>query len=586
MGLKGIFAGIGLGIAAYLFSPSAAAQESPEESRYKIEFGAETARTAPEKLAFGKKLFEKSKEAEGAYEECLEDKALEFLSQSGKLEAYEPIIAIHKDDVSDFPNEKVKYQEKVVSEYEKWSRSIISFKDKAEVQKKQVAEYFTLSGFYEDSNEYAKAVDVLNKARNLAQALKLEKTVLDQIASSYELNREAADRQKQADIAVEKAKTGDKQAMLAAGEYFFCLGDFEKARQYLKGTDYEQAFRLMDIASKDRQKESENGLSEEVVGKYREAVGKRDRKTIESLLPVFELEPSLWYHVERASQGQPGIEEKSQSLITKQRTVAGDVYLQLGDSFASVLAKQKGKQEQISLCQNSLMYYEAAAKKLTEGDDRTRAEKMVATLEKRLSELGGVRKGLGIAEAQKGHFWDFDSDENCQDFTRNWYVNGGEWQRIGPMRYFSENKVGRWEISNGKLNGNKDSLQIWYKKDVPNEISVATKANAPSVAIILFGSGRDVIGNKTPGYTFVYGGTFKTNICYPTWDQLLVSGDFKFPKTQTIIKAMCHNNTFYLSLGEHILVTIVPENFLNNHRLGFYIGRSANIDLDDILVKY
>jgi len=62
-------------------------------------------------LAFGKNLVAESRK-QGilhAWEESLEDHAIEHLRKSGQKEAYEVILQIHKDDIQDFPDDTSKY---------------------------------------------------------------------------------------------------------------------------------------------------------------------------------------------------------------------------------------------------------------------------------------------------------------------------------------------------------------------------------------------------------------------------------------------------------------------------------------------
>jgi tetratricopeptide (TPR) repeat protein len=413
------------------------------EIRYRAWFGADAdkARTFDEKLAFGKRLLDESKTADSNYKRFLEAKALDFLYQAHSPDACELMIAIHRKHVSDFPHERIPNQERLVYAYDALFWRTKGSNEKTEIQKQRVSEYCTLAGFYEEAYEFERAASAFDKARNLSRALKLDDKLVHQIDLAYNINKESADRHSKIEALVALAETAlaekrdvivqkrgsatwqmDSDIALAqAGDYFFALGDFERARHFYPRS---RVFRLLDIASKDGIKESVNGLSEETANKYKEAAARQDRKTIEELLPAFEVEPSLWYHVERArNRDYSGLEQRAGELLTSKKQVSGHIFLRLGDIFAEKLSGYKRVQpckEIISLCQNALIYYEGAVKRLEDGTDKTRAQQVVATLEKRLAELGGVRKGLRLATG-------FQLPEGCQlyfSFDRDTIVRG------------------------------------------------------------------------------------------------------------------------------------------------------------------
>jgi len=577
MGRLEYILGLGGLIGAFLIgSPKIAkAQEGPlygptEETKYSVGFGNEekTLRTRDDYLKFGEKLQKKSEEEEGSYEEFLEDKALEYLKKSYAEKAYQSIVAIHRDDINDFPKQKRHYQEELVNAYEDWIKKLYrNPEEKNKRQQELCQEYFNLGKILEEENEFGEAVNVLKKAQSLARDLKLPEETQAEIRLKYDVNYEANNALRVFYIHKKRADDNpeDESSNFRVGEYYFNLGQFELAKPYLEkagenGTKYLELLRQIELTKQDGQKESEHGLTKEVIEQLSEAIKGKEKETIESLLHKFEVEDSLWYDIRKASyllrQENDGaystlseLEKKAQELLEKgeQKDISGDFYLKLGNEFVSLLQEQSRKREKIVLMQNALMYCEAAAKKLDPGSKELKdAKELSEALENKLVELGGSKKDMDFVVVG-GKVWHFDTDENCMDFVKNWTVPGGEWKKIGPMHYFNEgNPDCKWEIRDKKLFG---KLYIFFNERYEDDVTFKMDAQGKVDLGIILGAKSKT--DFRSGYIFIFGQFNNTKtVISPFFETDMKIEDINSPNT--IIAKRLGDNILYLINGKHV----------------------------------
>jgi hypothetical protein len=470
-----------------LFSPALKAEEplygQDEATKYQIEYGdrEKQTKTKEGQLSLGQDLQKASAgQPDGPYQEYLEDKALEFLVKSNSDKAYESIVAIHKDDINDFPAQKLDYQKKVVDSYEDWVKKLSKNPDELSSRQGELcSEYFSLGKMYETVNDFTDAVDVLKKAQSIAKALKLADETQKAIQQRYDINNEAKNAFNSIASLKKKADSDatDKDSNFKVGEYYFNTGQFDVAQKYIsnagdRASKYSALLSQIDALKNDGMQESEHGLVKQDVERFSAAVKSKKTESIVELLNRIEVEDSLWSDIQKATvllkQGKPeaytvlsSLEQKASTLVQsgKQTILPGEDYAKLGDAFLTQSQNQTRKIEQIAMMQNALMYFNAATQKLGEGEQAAKIKSLSESLDKKLTELGAGKKSMDVAFSS-GKMWNFDTDANCADFTKNWYTPenkdkpGFGWEKVGPSNYKCEG----WEIKDGKLKGNGKNL--------------------------------------------------------------------------------------------------------------------------------
>jgi len=423
-----------------------------------------------DKFEFGKLLYEDSKSKDKAQlEELLEDKAIEFLEASRKVEAYPLIIAIHKDDAQDFPDKKVDYQQKVLKVLDQYKNNLPYGEARKSVDMQIAAETVVLANYFMDDEKYNEAEVTFRDASYKAGTAQMKDA--QKLADEGQvLSRKLREEQGNIALAVQRADKGDKLSCLMVGKYHLSKGEMEKAEQYLSKSDDKKYTGFLDAlktSGAESIKETPRGVTEADVKRFEDSVKAKDNKRIYDALQKLEVEPAIRFDCQIAEamidKNRTENLEKKLAEITVQlpdlmktaktgqinannHMIIATQYKELGDE---VLANKR----KIFCLEKAVNEYAIVANASTDNLAKLTAKGLQDKLTVQLAELG-KQVTIDVPALAQGKMWDFDTDENCLDFTKNWYTPenkdkpGFGWTKVGPKNY----TCGGWEIKDGELN--------------------------------------------------------------------------------------------------------------------------------------
>ncbi len=441
-----------------------------------------------DKFEFGKFLYEESKSKDKAQlEELLEDKAIEFLDASRKVEAYPVIVAIHKDDAQDFPDKKVDYQQKVLKVLDQYKNNLPYGEARKSVDMQIAAETVVLANYFMDDEKYGDAELYFRDAGFKASSAQMKDA--QKLADEGQVTaRKLREEQGNIALAVQRADKGDKQASLTVGKYHLSKGEMEKAEQYLRKSEDKKYVGFLDAlktSGAESVKETPRGVSEADVKRFEDSVKLKDNTKIYDALQKLEIEPSIRFDCQVA-----------EAMIDKSRTEnlekkLAEIAIQLPDLMKTaktgqinannhmIIATQYkelgdetlANKRKIFCLEKAVNEFAIVANASTDNLAKLTAKGLQDKLTAQLAELG-KQVTIDVPAIAQGKFWDFETDENCLDFTKNWYTfenkdkpNFG-WTKKGEMWYVCDG----FEVKNGKLLS-KGLSQLFFLR-VPKEYTV------------------------------------------------------------------------------------------------------------------
>lgn len=389
-----------------------------EEAAFRRIYGAQeqtvtTSRDKKKHLEFGKKLVADSRKqgVSQAWEESLEDHAIEHLRQSGQKEAYEVILQIHKDDMQDFPDDTSKYLRLMIQDARTLLKKI-SFKDKT--NKKEVQQFIadthnSLADVLEQKGAYAEAATQFGSASSKYRSLRdYDKSRESSLrATENKKFQTAEDRQKDLE---KRAQRGDKKAHLAVGVERFKQGEYDKAKQHFLhadgAEDYLKIIAL--LTTNPNERVTPNGIGESA---FRDLKTKNERKNTEGLVDLilqFTKESTLRrtavvaagkinYNEADRWDYLTGFSSTAENFMDREgKTPDFDLQktIQAARLFEDVAKKEERRYVKAGLLGKSFGLYTVVKREAKEGTlESTEANTKVATLEKELARYGGVKVG-------------------------------------------------------------------------------------------------------------------------------------------------------------------------------------------------
>jgi tetratricopeptide (TPR) repeat protein len=393
-------------------------------------------------FAFGKKLFEESQKPKNPLEEVLEENAIKHLKRSGKNEGYEMVLAIHKDDISDFPEDKVEYLRLMLNDAKELLKRI-PFKEKkkkSEIQTFIADTYFALADALEQQGDYEGATKKFNDAVNTYR-----------FARKYDKSRESANRAKENSgfkVLQTKLKNleglvkkGDKKANLELGLEMFKKGEYEKAKECFSNGDNAGAYLAVTdfLTSNPNERVTPKGVKESQVKELVDKISKRDSKGLIDIIGELTAEPELeakavvsagMVHYDNIDWNYlRGFGNDVSAYMGREGRASGfnlEKSLKAARLFDELAKDEKRRYVRAGLLKGAFDLYTLVSKKAEEGSiEAAEAKKMVASLEKELEKYKGVKvKGLELAEEQPS----FRGPKGCvlyMPFDKNTIVRQG-----------------------------------------------------------------------------------------------------------------------------------------------------------------
>ncbi|MBW2998147.1 hypothetical protein KY321_01290 [Candidatus Woesearchaeota archaeon] len=270
-------------MSSYVLADELSPKDKYEKILGKSDKKARTSRNKKTYLKFGKSLLTEIKDNPDL-EEFIEDRALKFLMASKTSDGYAHANAIHKDDMDDFPQDKIKYLEQSAEVMVAASNlRLPNGAVKKDLLKKAASIYFNIANEYEKVGDYSNAIASFQKSLN-----EIRKEHRGNFLERYALKRIQSNQELKGQYSLENM-TDDKQK----GWELLKRGQIKEASKLFKGTGAELYTGVLLSLN-----QSSTGICQENINYFEELALKKELKDsdhvfLKYLLDSFKGEPDI-----------------------------------------------------------------------------------------------------------------------------------------------------------------------------------------------------------------------------------------------------------------------------------------------------